>query len=99
MAFGSFEPDRVPQEMLIELHNSIASILDLARRKLEEAKLQGELHPDTDVFDIISPFVLVMSGFGKMNEVKRTLGGLAGKIDGDVAITMLFKGLFSLQQK
>ena len=98
MAFGSFETDRVPQEMLIELHSSIVSILELARRKLEEAKLQGELHPDTDVFDVISPFVLVMSGFGKMGEVKKILGGLAVNIDGDIAISMLFKGLNSLQR-
>ena len=99
LAFSSFETQRVPQEMLVELHTSIASILDLARSKLEEAKQQGELYPDSDVFDIISPFVLVMSGFGKMGEVKKILGGLAGKIDCDVAINMLFKGLLPLQRK
>jgi AcrR family transcriptional regulator len=97
MAFGSFETDRVPREMLVELHSSIAAILDLALKKLEAAKRQGELLPETDLFDIISPFVLVMSGFGKMSEVKRILGGLAERIDGDVAITMLFRGLDSLQ--
>lgn len=97
MALGSTDTAHVPQEMLVEIHKSISSILEVARLKLEEAKQRGELLPQTDVFDILSPLILVMSGFGKMNEVKTILGGLAGKIDGDVAINMLFKGLYSFQ--
>ncbi len=99
LAFGSSDTSDVPPEVLIDIHKNIASILDLALLELEKAKRKGELKADTDVFDIISPFVLVMSGFGKMAEVKKILGGLAGKIDGDVAINMLFKGLNSLQKK
>ena len=97
LAFGSSDTGDLPPEMLIEIHKSISSILDLALQKLEDAKKRGELLPDTDLFDILSPFVLVMSGFGKMGEVKKILGGLAGKIDGDIAINMLFKGLNSFQ--
>ncbi len=99
LALGSSDTEALPQEMLISIHAGITGILESARERLEYAKKNGELAPDTDVFAILSPFIMVMSGFGKMREVKQILGGVAGKIDGDVAIDMLFKGLFSLQTK
>jgi len=81
------------------MHKSISTILEVTYLKLETARQQDELKPDTDLSVIIGPFIPVMSGFGKMREVKKILGPTADAIDGETAITMLFKGFFHYRKR
>jgi len=98
LGLGSEESGSVPSELLFEVHKNIAAILELARMNIEKARQNGEIHADTDFYDILSPLLLIMGGFGKMTEIKKILGALAGSVDGDKAINALFKGLNSFQK-
>jgi AcrR family transcriptional regulator len=98
LGLGDAEANTVPSKLLLEVHKDIAAIIEMARMNIEKARENGEIHADTDFYDILSPLLLVMGGFGKMTEMKRILGALAGPVDGDKAINALFKGLNSFQK-
>lgn len=98
ISLGDASDNTIPHEIAMEVHKGISAVLETARHILEEAKKRGELKSDTDVFEILSPLILMMSGFEKMNDVKNILGSLGSKINGETAIDTIFKGLYSFQK-
>jgi AcrR family transcriptional regulator len=98
LELGEASGGSVPSQLLLETQKNISDIIEMARVNIEKARENGEIHADTDFYDILSPLLLIMSGFGKMTEMKRMLGALAGPVDGDKAINAVFKGLNSFQK-
>lgn len=92
------ESSTVPSQLLLDVHRGIVGIVEIARENVEKARENGEIHADTDFYDILSPLLLIMGGFGNMSDIKRILGALAGPLDGDKAINAVFKGLNSFQK-
>lgn len=98
ISLGDTSDNSIPHDIALEVHQGVSAVLETARGYLEEAKQRGELKSDTDVFAILSPLILIMSGLGKMNEVKNILGNIGSKINGETAINTIFKGLYSFQK-
>ncbi len=88
----------VPGEVINEYNKDISNILKEAGQRLSEAKRSGELHPDTDIQNILTTIVLIMCGFAKIKELRNLIDPIGSNMDDESVINTIFNGLLSFQK-
>ena len=99
LSIGLGDITDVPSNLQEEVNESIDQLLGMVRSNIEEALSNGLICTNASAGEILSPLLLVMSGFRNLNIIKQISGQLASIIDGDTAIEAIFKGLNSYQTK
>ncbi len=93
LSLGLRDDVKANKALLSDLRTAISGIFAYAAQQIENARQNGELRPDVTAGDILGPFVVMLSGCGRIGDLRMILEDMAGPIDGDAAIEALFDGI------